>query len=200
VSIAQAIRTAAPLCSAEWAAALEKAMPSRGISTGPRMAMFLAQCAHESAGFARFVENLNYSAERLVQVFPRYFKSMLDADRYAHQPTLIANRVYASRMGNGDEKSGDGWRFRGRGCIQLTGRFNYNAAAIAIRYPLLTMPDSLTEPTVGAAAAAWFWESRACNAMADKGDFTGITRAINGGLNGLEDRKRWLQKMNDALG
>lgn len=188
------IRDVAPQCPPDWADALESAMPAWGITTRPRQTMFLAQCAHESAGFTRFVENLNYSAQALMRTWPNRFSSFEVAAQYERQPEKIANFVYANRLGNGNEASGDGWKYRGRGCLQLTGHNNYTAAGAAIKYPLGRYPQDLELAQFGAPAACWFWQSRNLNELADEGDFEGITRRINGGLVGLTDRLTWLHK------
>jgi putative chitinase len=158
------------------------------ISNKQRISMFLAQVGHESGGLKTIKENLNYSADRLKVVFPKYFRG-IDTSEYARNPEKIANRVYSSRMGNGDEASGDGYRYCGRGLIQLTGKSNYIAFAA-------DMAISLEEATVwlnteeGAAwSAGWFWDSRELNQWADKGDVLTVTKKINGGTNGLADRQ-----------
>lgn len=168
---------------------LANACAEFGIDTPARLAAFLSQVAHESSNLSRLVENLNYSAEGLRGVFPRYFADPATALDFARQPQRIANRVYAARMGNGDEASGDGWRFRGRGLIQVTGRANYDACGQALGLDLLASPELLEQPGPAARSAAWFWSSRRLNGPADRGDIEAITRAINGGLNGLDDRK-----------
>lgn len=161
--------------------------------------MFIAQCAHESAGFTRFVENLNYSAEGLMRTWPNRFPNFEATDGYARNPERIANLVYANRSGNGNEASGDGWKYRGRGCIQLTGHNNYTAASAAIQYPLATQPDDLALAAYAAPVACWFWQSRGLNELADIGDFEGITRRVCGGTTGLADRFAWLEKIQAGL-
>jgi putative chitinase len=198
VTAAQIIALA-PRCSPAWAQELPRAMERTGIVTDERAAMFLAQCAHESAGFTRFVENLNYSAQALIRTWPKRFRTPGEADAYAHQPVRIANRVYADRLGNGPEHSGDGWRYRGRGCIQITGRDNYRRAGVDLRFPLESMPEEAAEAPLGAAIAAWFWSSRNLNTLADVGDFEAITRRINGGATGLDDRLQWLERARRAI-
>jgi putative chitinase len=158
------------------------------INTKQRQAMFLAQCAHESGHFRLVSENLNYSADGLRRVFPKYFRDV-DANDYHRQPEKIANRVYSSRMGNGDEASGDGWRFRGRGLIQLTGKSNYIACSEDLEVDLLENPDYLLTPEGAARSAAWFWWQNDLNDYADKGDIVGCSKRVNGGTIGLEDRK-----------
>jgi putative chitinase len=167
--------------------ALDDAASEWEINTDQRAQMFLAQLAHESGGFTAYEENLNYSADRLLTVFPKYFTGANVSD-YSRQPRKIASRVYASRMGNGDEASGDGWNYRGRGLIQLTGLTNYRQASIGLATDFVIAPDLVEVPDMAALVAAWFWSTRGCNELADADDFTGITKRINGGLNGLNDR------------
>lgn len=159
-----------------------------------RQAHFLAQIAHESGGFTHLVENLNYSAVRLQQIFPKYFPSVNIAAAYEHKPEMIANRVYANRMGNGSEESGDGWKYKGRGLIQLTGKENYKRLGYADN------PERLLNPYYAGLCAGGYWDSRGCNSPADHDDLEGVTRLVNGGLNGLDDRKKWLNKAKDVLG
>lgn len=159
------------------------------INTPKRVAAFLAQCGHESGGFVFISENLNYSASGLMRVFPKYFPTQDLANAYARQPEKIANRVYASRMGNGDEASGDGFRYRGRGLIQLTGKDNYFWFAASLE---ITPQEAAeyTQTFEGAAqSACWFWETNKLNALADAGDFVTMTKRINGGTIGLADRE-----------
>lgn len=196
---AEQITAIAPRCPPEWAAALARAMGVATINTPERAAMFLAQCAHESAGLTRFEENLNYSANGLMETWPKRFPTTSVALLYARDPQRIANRVYANKLGNGEEGSGDGWRYRGRGCLQLTGRENYQKAGAALRFPLISMPEQAAEPALGSSIAAWYWTTRGLNTLADAGDFTGITRKINGGLIGLDDRQSWLAKARAVL-
>ena len=158
-------------------------------STLNRRAAFLAQCGHESAGFSRVTENLNYSAEGLNKVFRKYFPTVESAKLYARQPQKIANRVYANRMGNGNESSGDGWKYRGRGFIQLTGKFNYHNCGIDIGVDLVNKPEYLETMEGALKSAMWYWNKRKINVFADKNDIVGMTKAINGGTIGLEDRR-----------
>ncbi len=160
-----------------------------------RFTHFMAQVAHESANFRLLEENLKYSAERLLVVFPKYFKTPEDAQAYALQPEKIANRIYASRMGNGDEASGDGWRYRGRGFIQLTGRENYRKIGAKIGEDLEANPDRVaTELPVALKTACAYWDDRNLNALADADDIRAITKKINGGYHGLAERERLLAK------
>lgn len=161
------------------------------INTPTRMAHFLAQCAHESGNFKVVNENLNYSADGLLKIFPKYFKDRATADKYARKPELIANRVYSKRMGNGDEASGDGWKFRGRGYIQLTGKDNYTKFDAFVEDNILDQPD-LVASKYPLTSAAFFFSRNGLNAIADKGvsvaDVTAITKRVNGGTHGLDDR------------
>lgn len=164
------------------------------INTTDRAAMFLAQCAHESAKFTVTKENLNYSSDALRRVFRKYFPNVEIATTYARNPERIANRVYANRMGNGDEKSGDGWKFRGRGFIQLTGKNNYTAFAHSVDEKLDSIVEYLDTFDGCVESACWFWKTNNLNAKADIGDLEGCTRRINGGLNGFDDRLAWYKK------
>jgi putative chitinase len=170
--------------------AINFVLPQYGIDTPVRIAHFFAQILHESGNFRFKEENLNYSAQGLLAVFPKYFPNEGIANEYARKPGKIANRVYGSRMGNGDESSGDGWKYRGRGLIQLTGHDNYKACGTALNLDLLDNPDLLCQnPEVIVSSACWYWSNRNLNELADKDDILSITKKINGGTNGLEDRK-----------
>jgi len=158
-----------------------------------RIAHFMAQIEHES-GLKPISENLNYSADRLRVIFPKYFISKEDALRYARQQERIANRVYANRMGNGNEASGEGWKYRGRGFIQITGKENYFRLANDTDLDCLKNPDLLLEEANAMLSALWFWNLKGLNALADKNDIVSITKKINGGLNGIEHRKELLKK------
>jgi putative chitinase len=153
-----------------------------------RIASFLAQVAHESGGFNFTKENLNYSADGLQKVFGKYFPDAATANSYARQPEKIANRVYANRMGNGNEASGDGYKFCGRGLIQLTGRDNYTKYAAAVKRELDDAVAYLETPAGAASSAGWFWDINKLNEFADKDNIIGMTKRINGGTNGLDDR------------
>ena len=173
-----------------WYEALSSVLPEYEIDSPQRVAAFIAQCTHESGGFKRLKENLNYKAESLVRVFPKYFPSLDLAKQYAHDQEKIANRVYGSRMGNGDESSGDGFRYCGRGLIQLTGRNNYTKFAESIGITVEEVP-SLLETFEGAVkSACWFWKTNNLNQYADAGDILTMTKRINGGTIGLEDRTK----------
>lgn len=164
------------------------------INTPERVAAFISQCAHESGGFRVTTENLNYSASALNTVFAKYFKNVgRDANRYARKPEEIANIVYANRMGNGNTASGEGWKFRGRGFIQLTGKNNYQAFANSLEGKpdyIMSTPDVVaTDIELCVQSAMWYWDTHNLNSLADLGDVKRITRVINGGYNGLEDRQ-----------
>ncbi|MGE4278654.1 MAG: glycoside hydrolase family 19 protein [Magnetospirillum sp.] len=183
-----ALPAARPTDIARFAAPLAEACAEWGIDTPLRLAAFLAQIAHESGQLRALVENLNYSADALLRVFPRHFNAG-QAAAYARQPQRIGSRVYANRMGNGDETSGDGWHYRGRGLIQVTGKTNYAACGTALGLDLIAQPELLEQPGPAARSAAWFWHRNGLNRPADARDIKTITRRINGGLTGLEDRK-----------
>ena len=166
---------------------LNKAMEHFEINNSKRVAMFIAQVGHESGGLNHSAENLNYKAATLSKVFPKYFRDN-DPEEYAHNPEKIANLVYSNRMGNGDEDSGDGYKYRGRGLIQLTGHDNYHAYATTMGISIDEAVEQLETPEGAAMSAAWFWNSRHLNAVADEGNVTRATKLINGGTIGLEER------------
>jgi len=176
--------------------ALEQALPDYDINTPQRVAAFIAQCAHESGGFRALKENLNYRAVTLRKVFPKYFPDDNIANAYAQKPEMIANRVYGNRMGNGDEASGDGFRYCGRGLIQLTGKNNYQNFADSIETPVEDIPEFLATFEGAVQSACWFWEANNLNQWADKNDILTLTKRINGGTIGLEDR---IKHYNHAL-
>jgi len=195
---------------------LNQAMPVYHIDTPVRAAAFLAQLGHESGQFSVVTENLNYRADRLVAVFPKYFPTLVIAQQYAGKPDRIANKVYANRLGNGPETSGDGWRFRGRGLIQLTGRSSYDDCSKALTGDTTTFqnaPDLLATPQYAVASACWFWTVyKTLNAIADQPDnwttmyknklyskFQWLTICINGGLNGYDDRLALWEKAKTVL-
>lgn len=162
-----------------------------------RIAMILAQLAHESANFSVTTENLNYSANALTAVFPKYFNN-INANEYARKPEKIANRVYANRMGNGDEASGDGWKYRGRGFIQLTGKDNYAAFAKYMDDPsILENPDQAAECHYAVMSALWFWKKN--NLVKYEDDVRKVTKIINGGYNGLDDRQKLFSKITKMI-
>lgn len=179
-----------------WHEALALCCPDYDINTPKRVAAFVAQCAHESGNFRFLKENLNYRAASLMKVWPRHFPTMEIAQQYANKQDRIANRAYANRMGNGDEASGDGAKFLGRGLIQLTGRSNYQAFADSIETDIEEIPAYLATFEGAVQSACWFWETNNLNRWADTGDIKELTRRINGGFIGLEDR---LKHYNHAL-
>lgn len=172
-------------------AQIPSVMSTFKIDTALRLSHFLAQCGHESAGFKAIQENLNYGAKGLLGIFKKYFPTEAKAVQYERKPEKIANLVYGGRMGNGDEASGDGYKFRGRGYIQLTGKNNYVAFGKAINEDIAANPD-LVATKYPLLSAAWFWSSNSLNALADKGaddaSVTAITKRVNGGTIGLPDR------------
>ena len=183
-----------------WYTALSQALPDSDINTPQRVAAFLAQCGHESGGFTAIKENLNYKAESLVRVWPKYFPNMDIANQYAHNQEKIANRAYANRMGNGPEESGDGYRFCGRGLIQLTGRSNYQAFADSIETDINDLPEYLATFEGCVQSACWFWEANNLNQYADNFDLVTMTKKINGGTLGLDDRTERYKKALQIMG
>jgi putative chitinase len=185
---------------AAFAATFEALAAEFRLDQGPyRAEFFLAQLGHESAGLAILEERLNYRPERLLAVFPKYFKTYAEAKACAADPSKLANRVYGNRMGNGPELSGDGFRYRGRGYIQLTGRDGYRAVGRIAGIDLENKPELVTDPAHALRCACAFWEWKGLHAAADKGDFKSVTRRINGGLNGYQDRLNWLDKVRRTL-
>ena len=171
-----------------WHRALAQLLPDYDIATPQRMAAFLAQCAHESGGFTAIKENLNYRAVTLRKIFPKYFPTDEMAAQFANKPQAIANKVYANRMGNGPEESGDGYRYSGRGLIQLTGKDNYFWFAASIDLTPEAASEYMETFEGAAQSACWFWETNKLNQWADTGDILTLTKRINGGTIGLEDR------------
>ena len=174
----------------KWVDALNAACDKYDITTDKRIAGFLSQVGHESGGLQLVSENLNYSSHALMTVpgFAGHF-TQEEADEYQRQPERIANRAYANRMGNGDEASGDGWKYRGQGPIQLTGKDNMAAFFMESGIDVLSHPELLQQPEAGAMAAGWFWTIKNINAYADVSDVVGMTKRVNGGINGLDDRQ-----------
>ena len=190
-----------------WIGPLNQGMQACLISTPVRQSAFLAQVLLESSELRQLQELLSYSSQRLRQVWPQRFPTDDQATAFSHNPEKLANNVYANRMGNGDEASGDGWKYRGRGLIQLTGRENYAAFSKAMNVDALGNPDLLQLPAGAALSAAWFWLSKGLNELADKttGDdadvhFIELTRRINGGTNGLLQRRAYWDRARKALG
>lgn len=183
-----------------WYDALRQLLPQYEINTSERIAAFLAQCAHESGGFVFIKENLNYRWQSLRKVFPKYFPTDALAQQYEKQPEKIANRVYANRMGNGPEESGDGYKFCGRGLIQVTGRENYSWFAASLQITPEEASEYMETFEGAAQSACWFWESNNLNQWADKRDILTLTKRINGGTIGLEDRKKHYEHCLHILG
>lgn len=182
----------------QWYDVFNSVLPTFRIDSINRVASFLSQCAHESKEFTVMNENLNYSAAALVSVWPSHFDSTV-ADTYARHPTMIANRAYANRMGNGPEESGDGWKYHGRGPIQITGKANYTVCSQAVFADdrLVITPELLaTDMDSAIRSACWYWVSRNLNVASDAGDVVTVTRKINGGEVGLTDR---IQRFNAAV-
>ena len=174
----------------EWYSNLINILPEYDIDTPKRVAAFMAQCGHESGGFTLMQENLNYSAKGLRGTFGKYFPNDEVAKLYERKPQMIANRVYGNRMGNGDEASGEGWYFRGRGIIQITGKNNYTKCSQSLfeSNVLVENPDLLLESEYAIHSACWFWSAARLNELSDIGDIKTMTKRINGGFIGLEDR------------
>jgi putative chitinase len=177
----------------KWLDGLNDCFEKYAINTPERQACFLAQVMHESNSFKALSENLNYSAQGLMRTWPSRFPDLDVAEKYEHNPEKIANKVYAGRMGNIEE--GDGWKYHGRGLIQLTGRENYANFGLNAGVDVLSNPDLLATPEYASLSAGWYWNKRNLNELADKMDIEGITKKINGGTIGLEDRKARTQKV-----
>jgi len=182
----------------KWLEPLEKTFAKYEINTPLRQAAFIGQCAHESANFKTLEENLDYKPETLMRVWPSRFPDLPTAMKYAHNPQLLANKVYAGRLGNNQEN--DGWAFHGRGLIQLTGRENYERCGKAISVDLISQPSLLAQPNYAAMSAGWFWNKTGLNILADFKDYDTMTKRINGGLIGLDDRKAKIAKAISVLG
>jgi putative chitinase len=172
----------------QWVDALNSTFDRFGIATPEQQGAFIGQCGHECGHFKVLEENLNYRAATLMRLWPRRFPTLEVANQYAGNPKKIANMVYANRMGNRDEASGDGYRFRGRGCIQLTGHTNYHHAGKALGVDFVMEPDLVATPQYAALTAGWFWSTHNCNALAAASNWVGLTKKINGGTIGLDDR------------
>ena len=185
-----------------WCAALEQSLPEYGIDTPKRIAAFVSQCGVETGGWRWFEENMNYSAQRMMQVWPRVFNAEL-AQKCHRKPQLVANYAYANRMGNGGPDTGDGWKFRGRGPIHLTGRKNYTAFATdTFDNPdeILDNPDLVAQDKeIALKSALWFWDINDLNALADTKQITKLSRRVNGGDNGLQERIALFNKLYSLL-
>ena len=202
---------------AKWLDAVVETCVEFEINTPQRVAGFLAQTSHESGGYTMLSENLNYRAATLAACWPNRFAELGPdkkpkrnekgaliptkvAEAIAGKPELIANMVYSSRMGNGPAESGDGWNYRGRGLKQLTGKDNYARCGQALGVDLVVNPDLLLQPLYAARSAGWFWKANALSAFADAGDIKGMTKKINGGFIGLEQRQKLYDKVLAAIG
>lgn len=183
----------------DWVEPLEEVFRRYEINTPARQAAFIGQCAHESGNFTRLEEGLNYSAEGLMKTWPGRFPTLEIAKQYARNPEKIANKVYGGRMGNGTEETGDGWLYHGRGLIQLTGKDNYMLASDSLREDFIHSPDLILAPRWAAMTAGWYWNKRNLNKEADAKDFIGMTKKINGGTIGLDDRIAHIQHAQEAM-
>ena len=184
---------------AHYAPLLLTAMEEFEIDNARRCAAFIAQTCHESQEYKRLVENLNYSAQRLMAVWPKRFPSMSFAQGYDRKPEKIANYVYANRNGNGAPETGDGWLYRGRAIIGITGKANYEPCGHGIGLDLVSHPELLEQPVHAFRAGAWWWREHGLNALADANEFTEQTKTINGGLNGLAERKVYWSRAKQVL-
>jgi len=182
----------------QWVDALNETFQRFGIVTPAQQASFIGQCGHECGNFKVLEENLNYRAETLMKLWPKRFDAA-KAQACQRNPRLIANIVYSSRMGNRDEASGDGYRFRGRGCIQLTGHANYYHAGIACGEDFVMKPDLVATPRYAAMTAGWFWNTHKLNQYADARDYVTMTKKINGGTIGLADRQKHIAHALEVL-
>ncbi len=182
-----------------WAEPLAEVFQRYEINTPERQAAFIGQCAHESANFKTLEENLNYSADGLMKTWPSRFPTLDVAQPYHRNPEKIANRVYGGRMGNGTEETGDGWLYHGRGLIQLTGKDNYTLAGDALSMDFIHSPDYVLVPKYAALTAGWYWNKRNLNKEADAKDYTAMTKKINGGVIGLDDRIKHINHALDVL-
>jgi len=200
ISAAQLIAVMPGAEPRRWLAPINASMSEYSIDKAPRAAMFLAQVAAETTGLTQLEENMYYSEARIIAVWPARFAAV-DAKPYAHNPEALADFVYAGRNGNGNEASGDGWLFHGRGGLMLTGRANYSAAGFSLGLPeLVTYPDQVrTDATIAMRTAAWYWAQSGCNQLADAGDFEAVTRRINGGTTGLSLRTAYWQDAQGAM-
>jgi putative chitinase len=182
----------------KWLGPLEEVFAKYDISTLKRQACFIGQCSHESGNFKTLQENLNYSAEGLMKTWPSRFPTKEVADQYARQPAKIAGKVYNGRLGNANEEEAS--KFLGRGLIQLTGKENYGHCGSSLGVDLLSNPDWLLNPKYAALSAGWFWNKKGLNSLADASDIETMTKRINGGLHGLDDRKAKIAKALSVLG
>lgn len=185
---------------AKWVKPLNDTFKKYQINTPTRQAAFIGQCGHESNNFKTLEENLHYSAKGLMATWPSRFPDSATAEKYANNPEMIANKVYGGRADLGNTEEGDGWRFHGRGVIQLTGRSNYSVCGDALGQPFTSEPSLVLEPEWACMSAGWFWNKKGLNALADNEDWSTMTRRINGGTLGLDDRINRIHKAMDILG
>ena len=184
---------------AEWVDPLNETFQKFNILTPRQQGAFIGQCGHECGNFKVLEENLNYRAVTLMKLWPKRFPTQEVANSYEKNPKKIANMVYSSRMGNRDESSGDGYRFRGRGCIQLTGHSNYYHAGQACGVDFVMSPDLVGTPKYAAITAGWFWSTHNCNTFAENQDWIALTKKINGGTIGLSQRIEHTEKAISVL-
>ena len=184
----------------KWEQPLLDVFDKYSINTLNRQACFIGQCMHESGGFKLLEENLHYSSGALMRTWPSRFPSLDVANQYANNPQKLANKVYGGRMGNGNEESGEGYAYRGRGLIQMTGKEAYANCGSGLGVDLVGDPDRLLDPQYAALSAGWFWGKRGLNDLADTGDYETMTKRINGGVLGLDDRKAKIAKAREILG
>ena len=184
----------------KWAEPLQQTFDKYSLNTALRQAAFIGQCQHESENFTKLEEGLNYSASRLMAVWPSRFPNLDMANQYANNPQKLANKVYGGRMGNGNEESGEGYAYRGRGLIQMTGKEAYANCGSGLGVDFLSNPDLLSTPEYATLSAGWFWNKKGLNDLADTGDYETMTKRINGGVLGLDDRKAKIAKAREILG
>ena len=184
----------------KWLDPLNQTFAKYDINTALRQAAFIGQCQHESANFTKLEEGLNYSATRLMAVWPSRFPSLDVANQYANNPEKLANKVYGGRADLGNTEDGDGFKFHGRGIFQLTGRSNVTTCGNALGQPFAEHPELLLEPQWACMSAGWFWNKKNLNSLADNEDWETMTKRINGGLVGLDDRINRIHKAMDILG
>ena len=185
---------------AKWLNPLNDTFAKYGIDTPTRQAAFIGQAQHESNNFKNLEEGLSYSASRLMAVWPSRFPNLDVANQYANNPQKLANKIYSGRMGNGDEESGEGYAYRGRGLIQMTGKETYANCGSGLGMDFIGDPDRLLDPQYAALSAGWVWNKKGLNDLADTGDYETMTKRINGGTLGLDDRKAKIAKAREILG
>lgn len=196
---ADSLQLMMPRAPRPWLEVMARELPEWDIDSPYEVASFVAQVAHESSDLTRLEENLNYSAERLMQVWPKRFRDFAIAQQYEHMPEKLANYVYASRMGNGDAASGDGWKYHGRGPIQITGRRNYTEYGLWLGVDLTERPELLLQPEFGIKSAIWFWRVNNLDELDDDADVRLETRRINGGETGLAHRQAIMNRCLQIL-